>query len=264
MSDPLGLACLDGEVLPVAQARIPVTDEGLLRGDGVFEAMRLYNGVPFALSDHLDRMVRSAAHMRLPFDRQAMFTDVAALLSQARPTSAALRILITRGGHRLVLLQALPPEVESLSLGVVPYAPTRVLDEVKSLSYAANMRAQRLAQERGFDEALLVTPHGRVLEAPTSTFFWVRDGEILTPPLSDHVLDSISRRVLVADAGAREAVTALDDLQGAQEAFIASSLREVTPVHRIEELELLPGGPVTTTAAGVLSAHIAAATAPAG
>ena len=53
------------------------------------------------------------------------------------------------------------------------YAPTRVLDGVKSLSYAANMLCSRMARERGFDEALLVTPHGRVLEAPTSSLFWV-------------------------------------------------------------------------------------------
>ena len=56
---------------------------------------------------------------------------------------------------------------------MVEYAPTRVLDGIKSLSYGANMLCGRLARERGFDEALLVTPHGRVLEAPTSSLFWV-------------------------------------------------------------------------------------------
>ena len=81
-----------------------------------------------------------------------------------------------------------------MRLGIVTYAPTRVLDGVKSLSYAANMLCTRLAQERGFDEALLVTPHGRVLEAPTSTLFWVdADGALCTPPLDEHILASITR-----------------------------------------------------------------------
>ena len=71
-----------------------------------------------------------------------------------------------------------------MRLATVTYAPTRILDGVKSLSYAANMLATRLAQERGFDEALMVTPHGRVLEAPTSSLFWIdAEGRILTPPL---------------------------------------------------------------------------------
>ena len=82
--------------------------------------------------------------------------------------------MLTRGGRRLLLTEPLPATAASdVRLGIVTYAPTRVLDGVKSLSYAANMLCTRLAQERGFDEALLVTPHGRVLEAPTSSLFWV-------------------------------------------------------------------------------------------
>jgi len=80
-----------------------------------------------------------------------------------------------------VLLEALPAFPETLTLGYVTFAPVRVLDGVKSLSYGANMLATRLAQERGFDDALLVTPHGRVLELPTASFFWVVGGEVRTP-----------------------------------------------------------------------------------
>ena len=80
----------------------------------------------------------------------------------------------------------------------------RVLDGVKSLSYAVNMLATRLARERGFDEALLVTPHGRVLELPTASFFWVADGEVRTPPLSEHILDSITRGLVIEVADARK------------------------------------------------------------
>ena len=85
--------------------------------------------------------------------------------------------MLTRGGRRVLLTEPLPQRPDARASGVVTYAPTRVLDGVKTLSYAGNMLAGRLAQERGFDEALLVTPHGRVLEGPTSSFFWVRDGD---------------------------------------------------------------------------------------
>src|ERR1700694_4397508 len=179
-------ACVDGPLVPLREARIPVTDEGLLRGDGVFEVMRLYGGVPFGRRAHLERMVRSAQNLRLALDIEEVGRDIDTLLAAARPGDATLRALVTRGGHRIILIEPLPPLPKALKLGYVTFAPTRVLDGVKSLSYAANMLATRLARERGFDEALLVTPHGRVLELPTAALFWVADGELRTTPLSDH------------------------------------------------------------------------------
>ena len=246
MSD---LASLDGRVLPVAEARIPVTDEGLLRGDGVFEVMRVYGGRPYALADHIARMERSAANLRLPLDPEAVRADALALLDAATPGDALLRLVVTRGGHRLALLEPLPEHAAGVRLGSVTYSPTRVLDGVKSLSYAGNMLASRLARERGFDEALLVTPHGRVLEAPTSTFFWARDGRLLTPPLDDHILASITRTRLMEVADVSEAPCTRDDLAAADEAFLASTLREVQPVTVIDDRELPGARPLTLAAA---------------
>jgi branched-chain amino acid aminotransferase len=133
-----------------------------------------------------------------------------------------------------------------------------VLDGVKSLSYAANMLATRLARERGFDEALLRTPHDRVLELPTASLFYVVDGMVRTPPLSDHILDSITRRIVIEVAEASEAATAPADLERADEVFAASSVFEVLAVSRIEERGLAAGGPLTTAAARELRARIAA------
>ena len=245
----VGRVCLDGELVALGDARIPVTDEGLLRGDGVFEVVRLYEGRPFALDEHMARMERSAANLRLPLQRDTVEADVRALLAEAGTADGLLRVLVTRGGRRLAMIEPLPQLPDSIALGRVTYIPTRVLDGIKSLSYAANMLAGRLARERGFDEALLVTPQDEVLECPTASFFWVRDGELLTPPLDEHVLDSITRRLIIALAGAREQSTSVADLASAQEAFIASSVREVLPVHRIEEQELRGGGPVTQATA---------------
>jgi len=141
---------------------------------------------------------------------------------------------------------------------VVTFAPTRVLDGVKSLSYAANMLAGRLARERGFDEALLVTPRGKVLEGPTSSFFWVRDGIVRTPPLDEHILDSITRARVLRAVEVREEPGTLDEVRAADEAFLASTVREVHPVSAIEDVELAADGPVTQEAGRRVRAAIEA------
>jgi len=258
----MDIACVDGELVSLSEARIPVNDDGLLRGDGVFEVIRLYRGVPFALPTHLERMRHSAHNLRLPLDIAAVGSDLEMLLAAAPATDGLLRTLATRGGHRIALIEPLPPLPETLQLGYVTFAPVRVLDGVKSLSYAANMLASRLARERGFDEALLVTPHGRVLELPTASFFWVAGGRVRTPPLSDHILESITRRLAIQVADASEAVTTQDDLLSAEEAFAVSSVVEVIAVQRIEQLQLPAQGKLTARVAAGVRARIEAELSP--
>ncbi len=246
-------------------ATIPATDEGLLRGDGVFEVIRVYDGRPFAFEDHLRRLESSALNLRLPVDLEAVRADAYRLLAHAGvgPDHALLRIVVTRGGRRLLLTEPLPQRPERLRLGSITYSPTRVLDGVKSLSYAANMLASRLARERGYDEALFVTPHGRVLEAPTSSIFWVRGGTIMTPPLGEHILASITRRIVIEQAGAVEQECTLTELLEADEAFLASTAREVHPVWAIDERQLEAPGPVTSAVAETVARWIRSELSPA-
>ncbi|HEY7075324.1 MAG TPA: aminotransferase class IV [Solirubrobacteraceae bacterium] len=251
------LASVDGAITPAADARIPVTDEGLLRGDGAFEVIRLYGGRPFALEDHYARLARSCAGLRLPSDLDALRAEVAALLEAAGPADALLRLVLTRGGRRIAIIEPLPVRAAVARVASVTFSPTRVLDGLKTLSYAANMLAGRLARERGCDEALYVTPHGRVLEGPTWSFFWVRDGELLTPPLEDRILASITRARVLEECSVSEEPCTLDDLRGAEEAFIASTVREVMPIAAIDDLELPAApGPVTAEAGRRLAARI--------
>jgi branched-chain amino acid aminotransferase len=257
------LASIDGAIMDAANATISILDEGLLRGDGVFEVIRVYEGRPFALDEHLDRMSRSAASLRLAFDADAVGADALALLVQTGSADGALRLVVTRGGRRIAILHPLPVLPETIALATITYSPTRILDGVKSLSYGANMQATRLAKEAGAEEALLVSPHGRVLEGPTTSFFYVLGGELCTPPLSDRILDSISRRVLLEVTDARERVTTLDDLPSVSEAFLASSLREVMAVRSIDgrPIDAAPG-PVAIEAAQRVREHIEAALRP--
>jgi branched-chain amino acid aminotransferase len=241
-----------------SSATIPATDEGLLRGDGVFEVIRLYAGRPFAFEEHLQRLERSASNLRLALDVEAVRSDAWRLLRHAGTgrDHELLRIVVTRGGKRLLLTESLPKTADRARLATITYAPTRILDGVKSLSYAANMLASRLARERGFDEALLVSPHGRVLEAPTSSLFWIKDGEALTPPLSEHILASITRRVVIDVSGARERECTLADLQEADEVFLASTVREVQPVIAVDDQRYDGNAPVTARIAEQVASRI--------
>jgi branched-chain amino acid aminotransferase len=254
------LGSLDGRIAPSAEITIPATDEGLLRGDGVFEVIRVYDGTAFALVDHLDRLERSAANLRLPEVFRAELEGEIPALLEARGGSefdGALRVVVTRGGRRLLFTEPAAPMPSGVRLGVVTYAPTRVLDGVKSLSYGANMLCSRLARERGFDEALLVTPHGRALEAPTSTLFWVnRDGTLCTPPLDEHILASITRQRVMRLIEVEERSCPIDDLWTASEAFLASTIREVQSIGAIEDVQF-EEGPRTREAARAFRAHVA-------
>jgi branched-chain amino acid aminotransferase len=253
------LGSIDGRIAPAAELTIPATDEGLLRGDGVFEVIRVYDGVAFALGAHLDRLERSAANLRLPdVFRDELEGEIPELLAARGGESfdGVLRVVVTRGGRRLLLTEPAAPKPAGVRLGVVTYAPTRVLNGIKSLSYAANMLCTRLAQERGFDEALLVTPHGRVLEAPTSTLFWVdRDGTLCTPPLDEHILASITRDGLTRLLDVEERACTLDDLFAGSEAFLASTIREVQSIGAVEDVEF-EEGPRTREAARAFRAHV--------
>jgi branched-chain amino acid aminotransferase len=243
------LASLDGTIGPAEQARIPVTDEGLTRGDGGFEVLRLYGGRPFALAEHLERLERTCAGLRLPVDVGVVRAEIDALLEAAGEVDALLRAVLTRGGRRILTIEPLPPRPAVARVMTVTYSTTRVLDGLKTLSYAGNMLAGRLAREAGFDEALLVTPHGRVLEGPTWSFFWVAGGRLYTPPLEDRILASITRAYLLEECEASERVCTLDDVAGADEAFIASTVREAMPISAVDDVELPAApGPVTLEA----------------
>jgi branched-chain amino acid aminotransferase len=252
------LASLDGEIMPVAEATIPVTDEGLIRGDGAFEVIRVYDGLPFAFEAHMARLDRSTSNLRLDVDLEAVRAEANRLLAHAGPGAdhACLRIMITRGGRRVLMTEPLAPTPERVRLKSITYSPTRILDGIKSLSYAANMLASRLAREQGFDEALLVTPHGRVLEAPTSSIFWVEGELILTPPLDEHILASITRALVIEVAGAHEHACTLEQLFAADEVFLASTTREVQPVSGVDEHSFQPVAPVTERTAAAMVGRI--------
>jgi branched-chain amino acid aminotransferase len=257
-SDFRELASVDGTVTPTAEATVPMKDDGLYRGDGVFEVIRLYAGRTFALGDHLDRLQRSAAAIELEFDRGALEREIEALLAEHGEDDGQLRLIVTRGGRRIAAIEPLPPHGESLRLATVPYSPSVILNGVKSLSYAANMQATRIARGSGADEAVLITLDGTVLEPPTSSIFWVSpQGGLRTPALDAGVLESITRDRLVRALDVEEGTWPVDDLRAAGEAFLASTTREIQPVSAIDGVELAAApGPRTLEAQDAFQATL--------
>lgn len=244
------LISVNGKVSPPGEAMLPLPDNGFFRGDGVFEVIRVYGGRPFALREHLDRMERSGAAIELRFDRAAIEAEAGSLLRRFGEVDCVIRLIATRQGHRIGSVEPLPDRAPTITLGSVTCSPTVILNGVKSLSYALNMQATRLAQAAGAEEALLVRPDGIVLEAPTSTLFWVTpEGVLRTTALEAGILDSITRRKLIERLEVEEGEFRLEEVFEAEAAFLASTTREVQPVTAIDRRRLDPeGGPVTLAA----------------
>ena len=231
----LALAQLGRGVVPPGEPVLRGDDEGVLRGRAVFETLRLYDGRPFELHAHLDRLKASAARLRLP---QPPLDALEALahdaLAAAGERDCVLRFLWTPETG-LALVSALPDDLEQLRarglrVQVCEWS-TGALAGAKSTSYAENMAAQAAAQEAGFDDALFVAADGAVLEAPTANV-WFREGDrLLTPSLDLPILAGVTRAVVCELASrVEEGRFELERLLAADEVFLTSSVREVMPV----------------------------------
>src|SRR5206468_4324353 len=128
------LASVDGRITPTTEAVISLPDDGLYRGDGVFEVVRLYGGRPFALREHLDRLDRSATAIDLIVDRGSVERELPALLDRFGADDGQLRIVITRGGRRILLTEELPPRAETIRLATVTYSPSVIFTRAQIVS----------------------------------------------------------------------------------------------------------------------------------
>jgi len=229
-------AVFNGDLRPAAAVCVPLHDDGFLRGDGAFEVVRIYEGRPFALDEHLDRLERSCRILGIAYPRRELERETSLLIEGRGTIDCDMRIVLTRGGSRVVFLESLRPVEAAARLAVVVDRPQPLLQGAKTLSYAANMLAERLARERGATDALLVSPEGLVLEAQTAAFFWVdRQGDVCTPPLGSGILDSITRRAVMRRAVVSERECVVDEAKLCTEAFLAGTTRQVQPVAAIED-----------------------------
>lgn len=230
---------------------ISVADDGLLRGDGAFEVLRLYDGVPFAREAHLRRLSDTSRGLRLPCDVGRIDGDIDVILRRNVDQSALLRLILTRAGRRIIVIEPIPELPCPATLACVPWEINPITAGLKTLSYAANALATRIANEKGADLALFVTPGGEILEGPNySVFFRLSDdGPLVTPPLDTGILDSITRRCVLAALHVVETRVSSARLADVREAFVASTIREILPISVIDgrALREVPG-PATCAA----------------
>jgi branched-chain amino acid aminotransferase len=266
---------INGEIQPIAEATIPVMDHGFLFGDSVYETLRAYQGRFFRFDAHFDRLRNSAdgLELELPLSGDEFLERCKATVTAADEPDAAVRIVVTRGVGPMhidpigcnspnVLVFARPrpryPEgayTNGLGIAIVERrrnAKKSLDPNVKSGNYLNNVLALVEARKVGAFEGIMCNAEGYVAEGTTSNLFLVKDGVLRTAPLSVGLLSGITRRTVLELAEAlaiplqEERFTA-SDLRDADEAFITSSLKQVMPVTRIDELTLSDGrrGPIT-------------------
>lgn len=255
MHEMLDSALIDGQAMPLAAASVPVTDDGVARGDGAFETVGVWDGRPFRAADHLDRLSRSLAAIGLPpVDTGILQAEIEQLLADVA-VDAALRIYVTGSGTRILTLSAQPVRPPTRHLVPQPAPWIRPLGTygpagAKTMSYMPNMAATRAAVAAGGDDALLVSLEGLVLEGPTFCLLWVHEGVLRTPSVDLGVVDSISRRALLelaAEAGytVAEGHWPLDDLADASELLVCSSVRPLTAARSAGDFFFAEEAPVT-------------------
>ena len=260
MSDPV--LWLDGQLVPAGDARVSPFDHGLLVGDGVFETLRVYDGVPFAWTRHHRRLERSADGLGLTApSSQELRAAVDAVLAANRLTDGRVRLTVTGGpsplgsergdGPPTVIVVAAPatPWPATVDVVVVPWSRNEngAVAGLKTTSYAENVRALAYARERDAGEAVFLTTRGELCEATGSNVFVVRDGVVRTPPADAGCLLGVTRALvleLCAEDGVRaeEATLGPEALHDADEAFLTSSTREVQPIGRVDG-RVLPAAP---------------------
>lgn len=271
-----GAVYVNGRIAPAAEAVVPVYDHGFLYGEGVYEVVRTYNGVLFLYDYHMRRLRRSAQHLQLdvPFDDATL----AKWIDQTRAAAgemreAYVRILLTRGiGETSYDIKATPTPSLVIMVKPLENPPARVDEEgirialvsilrnhpgsvnpvIKSNNLLNNALAMQEALRHGGEEALLCNYRGELAECSQSNFFIVRGGIVLTPRKEAGLLEGITRGFLF-DVGdevgveIRRETLVPKDLEAADEAFITSTTREISPVVRIDDRVIGTGkpGPIT-------------------
>lgn len=272
---------LNGELMEQEEARLPITDRGVLFGDGLFETIRAYEGRPFRMDRHLQRLRDGCRQLRmsgLPPDEdlRGMVSDLYRLNVGAG--DAYVRITMTGGpfdGSRtlerpgppsiFVLVkpfEGYPDEFYRRGMTMVVSSVRRdsgsPLSHVKSNNYLNSIIARQEARDRGADDAVMLNEEGHLAEATSSNIFMVRGGAALTPDAACGLLPGITRETVMElcgrlDLDCSSGLYTLEDLLGADEAFASLSTGEVVPIREVE------GGVIGGTCPGPVTSRLASA-----
>jgi len=277
------LIYVNGRIVPKGEAAVSVFDHGLLYGDGIFEGIRVYNGRIFKLGQHMDRLWGCAEKLKLtiPVSREHLETIQRRCVEVNRIANGYIRLIITRGVGTLGLnpykcpepgviciadqISLFPEEMYERGMKVVvaerPRIPIACLDpRIKSLNYLNNILAKMEALDQGLFEVVMLNTDGYVSEGSGDNIFFVKGGEVFTPPIQAGILEGITRRFVKDELCPRLGLTCheklfgIDELLNADEVFLTGSAAEIIAVTAIAErpseggaeTEISPGeGPIT-------------------
>jgi branched-chain amino acid aminotransferase len=265
---------LNNQFLPLDIAGLPVSDLGIQRGYGIFDFLRVTDGIPLYIDDHLERFFNSAEKMRIPVGKtiDELKATIRQLLDRNKLNDAGFRILLTGGpspdGYQIsqpnlcIIQQPLepPPAQMGQPIKLVTYSHMREMPHIKTTNYLMALWLRPWVKEKGADD-VLYHHQGIVCECPRSNFFLVmEDDRILTA--ARNILKGITRKQILALGAANNlAITetdiSLDDLGKAKAAFITNSTGRIVPVHTIDDHRFDEPGkyPVMEKLFGLLVAH---------
>jgi len=251
------------------EATVSPLDHGLTTGDGVFETMKIVGGRPFAVTRHLERLVRSAVGLGLPEPDVAQIEDGIATVVKADPDIPFGRLRITytggvsplssdrgtSGPTILVATQAIKQPGPTSAIVTAPWVRNErsAVAGLKTTSYAENVRALAYAKERGGSEAIFANTIGNLCEGTGSNIFCVYDGELVTPTLESGALAGVTRALVLEWFGGVELDVPFDRLREAEEVFLTSTTRDVQAIQRVDDRDLPAPGTVTAQVAKIFA-----------
>jgi branched-chain amino acid aminotransferase len=268
---PEGIVSIDGQLFAAADARVSVFDRGFLYGDSAFEVMRTYGRRAFRERDHLERLQRSCERLLLPVTSgpAEWSVTVKRAVEASNLPECNVRVMVTRGVGPMGLdlsearspavfcfalpLHPLPAEVYENGVAVGLSHAARATDGTRAVgaktsNYLGSVLALHEVKRTGAHEAIIVGPNGEIVEGATSNVFLVRGGELATPPIEAGILAGITRKTVLELAerlGLKVQETQLHphDLYRADEIFLTSTVREIVPVVRVDDLTVADGRP---------------------
>ena len=271
----LVLACLNGEIMPVEEAKVPVWDRGFLFGDSVYEVLRMYQGRCWLEVEHLARLKRSLGELDFaPHDLSRMMERAHETIRASGIKEGTLYVQITRGVAPRSHPFPHPPVPPTEVIIVRPYddGPTARLRErgvsmishpdlrwkrcdIKSTNLLANVLAVETARRAGAYEAVLIDAQGFVTEATHTSLLWVRQGRLEGAPEGHEILPGMTRRLVLRligslDISFKGAHVNLNELKAADELILVATTTEVVPVIELD------GAPIGTGTPGPIALRL--------
>lgn len=252
------IAYYNGDFLPLCDINIPIMDRGFLFGDGIYEVIPVFNGKMFRFSEHMTRLKNSLAGIRLdsPLPDEVWKAILERIIDENSAPNQSLYVQITRGAynerhhgfpketHPSIFVRTTPvdtPSSQTLSAGIAAITLPDIRWQkcyIKAITLLPNVLMYQEALDRGAKEAILIRD-GHAIEASSSNLFIVQDGEIITPPNSEHMLAGITRDLLLELAAAhglphRETPITQAALHAADEIWLTGSTKELLPVIQLD------------------------------